>query len=112
MKELRDLRITSLSGEREREFCIDNLLVRIHYIIEMIKWTGLAPCEFEFPFPGSLISTFQGSQEKLSSLSSHIEGCSRPDALRVSVYRGTSLIRNRPTLAPHSRFMSRALWWS
>ena len=24
----------------------------------MIKWTGLAPWEFEFPFPGSLTSTF------------------------------------------------------
>ena len=23
-----------------------------------IRWTGLAPWEFEFPFPGSLISTF------------------------------------------------------
>ena len=38
----------------ERDFLIDNLLVRIHFIIEMIRWTGLAPCEFEFPFPGSL----------------------------------------------------------
>ena len=28
---------------REREFCIDNLLVQIHLIIEMIWWTGLAP---------------------------------------------------------------------
>jgi len=28
---------------REREFFIDNLLVRIHFIIEMIRWTGLAP---------------------------------------------------------------------
>ena len=37
----------------EREFFIDNLLVRIHLIIEMIWWTGLAPWEFEFPFPGS-----------------------------------------------------------
>ena len=27
----------------EREFVIDNLLVRIHYIIVMIRWTGLAP---------------------------------------------------------------------
>ena len=27
----------------EREFFIDNLLVRIHFIIEMIRWTGLAP---------------------------------------------------------------------
>ena len=42
----------------EREFFIDNLLVRIHYIIVMIRWTGLAPWEFEFPFPGSLTSTF------------------------------------------------------
>ena len=26
----------------------------------MIRWTGLAPWEFEFPFPGSLTSTFLG----------------------------------------------------
>ena len=41
-----------------RDFVIDNLLVRIHYIIMMIKWTGLAPWEFELPFPCSLTSTF------------------------------------------------------
>ena len=46
------------AGGREREFFIDNLLVRIHFINEMIWWTGLAPWEFEFPFPGSLTSTF------------------------------------------------------
>jgi len=27
----------------EREFFIENLLVRIHFIIVMIRWTGLAP---------------------------------------------------------------------
>ena len=27
-------------------------------------------------------------------------------------YRGTSLIRNRPTLALYNRLMSRALWWT
>ena len=43
---------------RQREFFIDNLLVRIHFIIVMIRWTGLAPWEFEFPVPGSLTSTF------------------------------------------------------
>ena len=43
---------------RERGFFIDNLLVRIHCIIKMIWWTGLAPWEFEFPFPGGLVSTF------------------------------------------------------
>jgi len=37
----------------QREFVIDNLLVRIHFIIVMIRWTGLAPWVFEFPFPGS-----------------------------------------------------------
>jgi len=39
-----------------REFFIDNRLVRIHFIIVMIRWTGLAPWVFEFPFPGSLTS--------------------------------------------------------
>ena len=35
---------------REREFFIHNLLVRIPFIIVMIRWTGLASWEFEFPF--------------------------------------------------------------
>jgi len=33
---------------REKEFFIDNLLVRIHFTTVMIMWTGLAPWEFEF----------------------------------------------------------------
>ena len=33
----------SFVEERERELFIDNLLVRIHFIIVMIRWTGLAP---------------------------------------------------------------------
>ena len=44
----------------EREFFIDKLLVRIHFITVMIRWTGLTPCEFEFRFPGSLPSTVLG----------------------------------------------------
>ena len=43
---------------REKDFSVDNLLVRIHFIIVIIRWTGLAPCDFEFPFPGSLTYTF------------------------------------------------------
>ena len=27
-----------------------SLSIRVHFIIVMIKWTGLAPWEFEFPF--------------------------------------------------------------
>ena len=45
-------------GNPQEDFFIDNLLFRIHVIIEMIWWTGLAPWEFELPFPGGLISTF------------------------------------------------------
>ena len=41
------------------EFFVDNLLVRIHLIIVMIKWIGLVPWEFEISFAGSLTSTFQ-----------------------------------------------------
>jgi hypothetical protein len=44
----------------EREFFIDNLMVQIHFIIVMIRWTGLAPWGFEFPSPCSLTSTFLG----------------------------------------------------
>ena len=33
----------------EREFVIDNLIVRIHFIIVMTRWTGLAPWEFPSP---------------------------------------------------------------
>ena len=39
---------------RETQFFIDDLMVRIHFIFELIWWTGLAPWEFVFPFPGSL----------------------------------------------------------
>ena len=35
------------SAPWERDFVIDNLLVRIHFVIEMIWWTGLAPWEFD-----------------------------------------------------------------
>ena len=42
----------------EREFFLDNPLVRIHFVVVMIRWTGLAPWEFEFPLSGSLTSTF------------------------------------------------------
>jgi len=41
--------------EVEKEFFIDNLLVRIHRIVVKIRWAGLAPYKFETPFPGSLI---------------------------------------------------------
>jgi hypothetical protein len=33
----------------EKDFFIDDPLVRIHLVIEMIWWTGLAPWEVEFP---------------------------------------------------------------
>ena len=52
-EEKRRAKIEEEVSTSEREFLIDNLLVRIHFIIVMIRWTGLAPWEFELPFPGS-----------------------------------------------------------
>ena len=52
------VQLTREQVAREREFFVDNLLVRIHFIIVMTRWTSLAPLEFEFPFPGSLTSIF------------------------------------------------------
>jgi len=51
-------RSSRVSSHAERDLFIDNLLVRIHFIIVMIWWTGLAPWGSEFVFPGSLTSTF------------------------------------------------------
>ena len=45
----------------ERESFIDNLLFLIHFIIVMIRRTGLAPWQLEFPLPGSVTSTAVGS---------------------------------------------------
>ena len=42
-------RVSAALPCQESEFFIDDLLVRIHFIIVMIRWTGLAPWEFEFP---------------------------------------------------------------
>ena len=50
------------AGSREREFFIDNLLVRIHFIIVMIRWTGLAPWEFEFPFKAEEVGARSNSR--------------------------------------------------
>jgi len=49
-----------LEGREGLASLLVNLLVRIHFIFVMIRWTGLAPWELEFPFPGSLTSTFLG----------------------------------------------------
>jgi len=49
----------------EPRAAVDNLLVRIHLIIEMIWWTGLAPWEFEFT--PTTAWHIQGSQGQIES---------------------------------------------
>ena len=77
----------SESDAAERMLCLqatpytlDNLLVRIHCIIEMIRWTGLAPWGFEFPFPGSLIFYLPSTSEARSTSPSR----TRPSACSAS----------------------------
>jgi len=43
-----------LPGCCQRDFFIDNLLVRIHFIIVMIRWTGLAPWDLKSLFQVAL----------------------------------------------------------
>ena len=43
---------------RPRQGTRDNLLIQIHFIIMMIRWTGLTPWVVKFPFPISLTSNF------------------------------------------------------
>ena len=97
-----------MPSRREREFFLDNLLVRIHLIIVMTRWTGPVPWEFELSFPGSLASTFLGEGNNLNRFKQALPGnASRlfvPSLFRVrlaqGVYRGTSLIRTPPPLGP------------
>ena len=73
----------------EKWYLIDSLLVRIHCIIVMIRWTGLAPWEFKSLFSGSL--TFkEGDDAKRSARvpASH-NLCAR--AFRLSVSHSDSL---------------------
>jgi len=58
VKSLFSLERECVQRERERDFYIGNFLVRIHFIIEMIWWTGLAPWELESLCLCSPISTF------------------------------------------------------
>jgi len=43
IKDARDLPWGVASQSGEREFFIDDLLVRIHFIVVTIRWTGLTP---------------------------------------------------------------------
>ena len=116
---------------RERDFFIDNLLVRFHLIIVMIGWTGFVPWEFELIFPGGLTSTFQPFLHTsllastpcchcriCSGIKSRIlnsepwrmgwwEGAlaSKPETLTFKPYRGSSITRKRTPLRPYCRPM-------
>ena len=62
------LRLQAHQVERDCYF-IDNLLVRVHFIIVMIRWTGLATWESELHFPGSLTTAFLNLRTKRSGKS-------------------------------------------
>ena len=81
----------------ERDFFIINLLVRIHLIVEMIWWTGLAPWEFEFPFPG-INTRLSFSETPITSgttlRSAEAYGLPKPRTLNQK--SGTSILNPEP----------------
>ena len=95
----------------ERKFFIDNLLVRIHLIIEMIWWAGLAPWEPEFHFPGSRISTFHLKGGEISEFVTSfiswelITGVIRLKTFRADTVsaRALGIISARRTICAESR---------
>ena len=86
---------------RERDFFIDNRPVRIHFIIEMIWWTSLAPWQLELPFPGSLISTFLARTPKPYRVTSLVR--------RRTPLQGVFAHKKLPPLGPYSRPVPRVL---
>jgi len=85
---------------REREFFADNLLVRHHFIIVMIRWTGLAPWEFEFPFPGSLTSTFLQVGDLTEAVSDMERALSSSERLVGKSFRSRSSFISSPLWTP------------
>jgi len=88
----------------EREFFIDNLLARIHFIIVMIRWTGLAPWEFSsgtLPATRYLLTTRQSHCPSGSVIGVGVGLFGRPPAFvssslllsRLEVARGIVLGR-------------------
>ena len=83
----------------EREYFIDNLLVRLHFSIVIVRWTGLAPWNFEFPVPNSLTSSRSAAShpifEWLHPTASIRSSCERDGARLVYLNgfdRGTFLM--------------------
>ena len=78
---------SSLKTERKSFF--DKLLVRIHLIIEMIWWTGLALWEFGFPWPPRCLLRCRRARFRATPLALH---------LYSFIVIGSLLIRPEPNL--------------
>ena len=81
----------------ERELCIDNLLVRINFIIAMIGWTGLAPWGFD--------SIFQIAS-LLPSSASFASSCRFSQTPPPDSHKGRFLMYD----SQRERFLSYFLW--
>ena len=76
----------------EKEFVINNLLVRIHFIIVMIRWTGLAPWKFEFQASSHESDTLRRDWYLIAEPApaphlAHPEGCAALRIVLVTVPR-------------------------
>ena len=91
----------------ERDLFIDNLLVRIQLIIVMIRWAGLVPWEFEFPFEFVW-------QERVRAVKEAKEEAERAAevALQLNIERYNTICSPPTLLGSYSKTVPRPIWWS
>jgi len=95
------------SDLREREIFFGNLLVRNHFIIVMIRWTGLAPweCEFLFQVALHLHSSHTTRWQKLRE-TGKLVGCAL--FVRFFICVGSFHKRSRRQSVSHSQHKSKS----
>ena len=108
-----DPRSVPVQQAPEREFVIDNLLVRIHFIIVMIRWTGHAE-SWVLGFGVSLrymcLALFYHDQLLLSGPGSQATVLTLPHALQGRVYRVGVGVRERERGESCTRPYTRLCW--
>ena len=95
--------------ERENSLLTTNLSGSTSSCLRCFWWTGLAPWEFEFPFPCSLVSTFLGRERAGSTQGARCQAQEvlNPRPLNLERFGFTHLAMFQPTRCRAAKKMAR-----